>query len=81
MPTNFAPYDLHEDQEMPFDDVIDVTPEPDLLDDEMDYLRKLYAGDGIPIIEKILVTHPFVRIVDWAPPKGFWEKLRDFLKI
>ena len=80
MPTKFSPYDLDEYLETPAGDAIDVTPEPDPLDDEMEYLDKLYADDGIPIIEKILVSHPFVRIVDYEPPKGFWERVRQFLK-
>ncbi|MEI9475064.1 MAG: hypothetical protein WCO26_00595 [Deltaproteobacteria bacterium] len=81
MPKKFALYDLDDHLEMPAGDVIDVTPEPDPLYDEMEYLDKLYDDDGIPIIEKILLSHPFVRIVDYEPPKGFWERLREFLKI
>jgi len=64
------------------DDVIDVTPEPDPLGDEMEYLSRLYADDGTPIIEKILVSHPFERIVKFEQPrKSFWERLLDALKI
>ena len=80
MPTKFAPYNLDQHLETPAGDVIDVTPEPDPLDDEMEYLGKLYEDDGIPIIEKILVSHPFVRIVDYEPPKSFWEKVKEFFK-
>jgi hypothetical protein len=80
MPTNGSHYGLGGNSETSVVDVIDVTPEPDPVDDEMEYLGKLYADDGIPLIEKILASHPFVRIVDLEPPKGFWAKLKEFFK-
>lgn len=40
-------------------EVIDVTPEREPPKTVGEYLRYLYEDDGIPMIEKILVLHPF----------------------
>ena len=80
MPTDNDFYNSGQNFRKDPEDVIDVTPEPDTLGDEMEYLGRLYADDGTPIIEKILVSHPFVRIVKLEQPrKSFWGKIIDFL--
>jgi hypothetical protein len=82
MPANNDFYNSGQNFRMHPDDVIDVTPEHESLGDEMEYLSRLYADDGTPVIEKILVSHPFVRIVKFEQQrKGFWEMLLDALKI
>ena len=65
----------------PVNNVVDVTPTREPPNTVEEYLRYLYENDGIPMIEKILVLHPFPRRVDQEdpPPKGFFQSVLSFL--
>jgi hypothetical protein len=67
----------------PRENVIDIgeaAPSPEPQEDEMEYLTYLYDQDGTPMVEKLLVIHPFERVVKLEPRKSFFERLLDLFK-